>query len=482
MEIKTKNGTKNYTTVNERVKTFIKEKEGWAITTEAVFINNDACAFKCTVYDIEGRVRSTGYAQEDRSSSYINKTSYVENCVPLDTQILTRDGWKYYYQLGKDDMAWSYNMETGTNEYTEIEGINVYTDHPLVKLANSRFEFTCTPQHKWLVREQGKGRLFKVATEDLGVRQKIVTAVNIHTDPSTLGRRLGWLMCDSEINYTADGMPSTAYISQAKYADDVSELFGAGRKVMQYSENRMDCYEWVVGADEVRRILGNFGIVTYADLPKAMANAYLDDVAGCYQSMMLADGDSHGFSSTYLELVQAVQIMCARLGIATNKITSRYCKKSTKPIYTLGIKKTDGAWFSEIKVTPVPPRDVWCPTTKNGTWCARQNGFVTMTSNCETSAVGRALGFLGIGIDESISTYDEVSQAIQVQNQMEAKEKALKAKPRITRDQADNLEHWIIDTDTDANALLGYFKVKSTLELAPEQYEEAMKILKAKKR
>jgi hypothetical protein len=180
MEIKTKNGTKNYTTVNERVKTFIKEKEGWAITTEAVFINNDACAFKCTVYDTEGRVRSTGYAQEDRSSSYINKTSYVENC--------------------------------------------------------------------------------------------------------------------------------------------------------------------------------------------------------------------------------------------------------------------------------------------------------------ETSAVGRALGFLGIGIDESISTYDEVSQAIQVQNQMEAKEKALKAKPRITRDQADNLEHWIIDTGTDANALLGYFKVKSTLELAPEQYEEAMKILRAKKR
>ena len=213
-----------------------------------------------------------------------------------------------------------------------------------------------------------------------------------------------------------------------------------------------------------------------------MAKASLEDVAGCYQSMILADGDSHGFSSTYIELIQAMQIMCARLGIATNRITERHCKLSTKPIYTLGIKKTDGAWFSEIEVTPLPPRDVWCPTTANGTWCARQNGFVTMTSNCETSAVGRALGFLGIGIDESISTYDEVSQAIQVQNQMEAKEKALKAKPRITRDQADNLEHWIIDTDTDANALLGYFKVKSTLELAPEQYEEAMKILKAKKR
>lgn len=35
--------------------------------------------------------------------------------------------------------------------------------------------------------------------------------------------------------------------------------------------------------------------------------------------------------------------------------------------------------------------------------------------NCETSAVGRALGFLGIGIDTAIASYDEVSHAIEQQ-------------------------------------------------------------------
>ena len=35
--------------------------------------------------------------------------------------------------------------------------------------------------------------------------------------------------------------------------------------------------------------------------------------------------------------------------------------------------------------------------------------------NCETSAVGRALGFLGIGIDTSIASYEEVSHAIEQQ-------------------------------------------------------------------
>ena len=38
--------------------------------------------------------------------------------------------------------------------------------------------------------------------------------------------------------------------------------------------------------------------------------------------------------------------------------------------------------------------------------------------NCETSAVGRALGFLGIGIDTSIASADEVKRAIEQQEEM----------------------------------------------------------------
>lgn len=46
------------------------------------------------------------------------------------------------------------------------------------------------------------------------------------------------------------------------------------------------------------------------------------------------------------------------------------------------------------------------------------DGFVNKTShieNCETSAVGRALGFLGIGSDESISSADELANALRQQ-------------------------------------------------------------------
>ena len=48
------------------------------------------------------------------------------------------------------------------------------------------------------------------------------------------------------------------------------------------------------------------------------------------------------------------------------------------------------------------------------------SSFINKTSyieNCETSAVGRALGLFGIGIDTSIASADEVSNAVKQQEE-----------------------------------------------------------------
>jgi hypothetical protein len=60
---------------------------------------------------------------------------------------------------------------------------------------------------------------------------------------------------------------------------------------------------------------------------------------------------------------------------------------------------------------------------KNGTawlkWLKRQcNNKTSFIENCETSAIGRALGLLGIGIDTSIASAEEVTNAIANQTKM----------------------------------------------------------------
>ena len=55
-----------------------------------------------------------------------------------------------------------------------------------------------------------------------------------------------------------------------------------------------------------------------------------------------------------------------------------------------------------------------------------KNGNINRTSyieNCETSAVGRALGMCGFGIDTSIASYEEVDNAIRQQEIIEYRTK-----------------------------------------------------------
>lgn len=73
---------KDYVTINERVKCFrnCPEFDGWSIKTEILHFDKDSVVFKSTITDKDGKVLATGHAQEDRTSTMINKTSYVENC------------------------------------------------------------------------------------------------------------------------------------------------------------------------------------------------------------------------------------------------------------------------------------------------------------------------------------------------------------------------------------------------------------------
>ena len=73
---------KEYVEVNERIKYFRESGEynGWSLSSDMVHLDEGSCVIKAVITDENGMVKATGFAQEDKSSSYINKTSYVENC------------------------------------------------------------------------------------------------------------------------------------------------------------------------------------------------------------------------------------------------------------------------------------------------------------------------------------------------------------------------------------------------------------------
>ena len=71
---------KMYTEVNERIKAFRMICPNGTIETEMLSNENGVCIFKASVYDELGNLLGTGTAYEKENSTFINKTSYIENC------------------------------------------------------------------------------------------------------------------------------------------------------------------------------------------------------------------------------------------------------------------------------------------------------------------------------------------------------------------------------------------------------------------
>jgi hypothetical protein len=79
---------KDYAEVNQRIKAFRMVYPTGTIETQMVSNENGVCIFKASVFgfelDCEGRptrtLLATGTAYEKEGSTFINKTSYIENC------------------------------------------------------------------------------------------------------------------------------------------------------------------------------------------------------------------------------------------------------------------------------------------------------------------------------------------------------------------------------------------------------------------
>lgn len=109
-----------------------------------------------------------------------------------------------------------------------------------------------------------------------------------------------------------------------------------------------------------------------------------------------------------------------------------------------------------------------------GTAYEKENStFINKTSyieNCETSAIGRALGIAGFGIDTSVASAEEVQNAIANQKEDQGEKLKLMARLNELRD------------EVDYEALLNYYQVSSNAEMTIAQLKQAIKRIESKEK
>src|SRR5271167_1246156 len=142
-----------------------------------------------------------GYDQ-NRWRMHSIDTQLEQFCVPLESEILTRDGWKKYDELTVGQEVMGYNNETQRNEWTTLDGINVFQDKEVYSYGTKGFAVKCTKDHRWAVRKRyGRYRNHRWESEmralDECVKQ---TTVLVQAAPSPDGPGVPIMKVDEYLN------------------------------------------------------------------------------------------------------------------------------------------------------------------------------------------------------------------------------------------------------------------------------------------
>jgi hypothetical protein len=378
-----------------------------------------------------GAVPIEGLKGEHRSNAMMKA-----ECVPLDSEILTRGGWKSHNEVEVGEEVLAYDCASDTCRWTALMAITRYDLLPMIRMFSDKgqFEVRCTPDHSWAVQKKGyepdkrtdgsrgpKGpysnrrpdRWLLEASNIKASHRIIMAAAEVGEDESVLtpteAAILGWAVTDGTIQ--RKGSYKRVGICQSKEHnfESIRELVGAGirelvsparLRTFPASGRTYECkpqHWWYLPAQASRDLLEKAGFESRADLPVLATRLNSAARKAMLQAFMLAEGDKHLiFANTDRHILDTFQILCALEGIAVGQE-----KPKTDNCHTIRKKLTRHIAGNFLNFEPIGSTPAWCPTTEFGTWVMRQNGRVLITGN--TKAKRRVtLAICGLSfLDES---------------------------------------------------------------------------------
>lgn len=435
--MRTVQGGQQYLDVKYRL-VWLRDKEvgkpGWGISTKLIYqgmlvkgakgssdwsaakiekLSRPGVIFYTEITDETGRVIGSGHGSEtaDDFAEWIEKGE----CVPLDSQILTRQGFKYHDEVNVGEEVLAYDKDTDQCRWTPLRAITVHSSLPMARLHNTRdFTVDCTPNHSWAVLAQRSVDMERVWSNELREAQNITKNCKlIISAPGAAGgdspitpdeaAMIGWIFTDGTIQrrgaYTraaiTQSKPETVGVLHALVGGITKEWVGLPTVQTFPSGKTYAClpqHIWSFSGPDTKNLFAKAGISNDSDLPALVTRLSEPARAAMLEAMMQADGDKRGYFGKKKPFVmETFQILGTLQGRAIGK--ELMSTAGDVPLHKL--KKRRYVSGSELTLDAIDDQPAWCPTTDYGTWVMRQRGHIMITGN--TKSVGRALAAAGFG-------------------------------------------------------------------------------------
>ena len=331
------------------------------------------------------------------------------SCFPVDnTEILSKSGWKKYSDLEVGELVMTYNTSKKVNEYKPIEHIHFFENQQIVNMHNNHWQFESTADHRWYgswrrgTKDLGKHYVdtFKT-TSEINSEFNILNAAKfnggdwkITEDESAF---LGWLLSDGYLKWSdksdvtsssfgkKKGVKASIAQSKKKYYSEVKALLDGMNIPYRESVNNSGVNVFDIRPKYIRGFFDRLGIPRQNKhdivwerfiqrMPLSCLESFIDafykaDGTSAITAKSLVIGQNRG------NILEAVKLAAFLAGYKVSRGTKGFCTdvRLSKRATTTG---------QRILKEHTRKADVFCITTENSTFIARQNGVMTITGNC----------------------------------------------------------------------------------------------------
>jgi phage terminase large subunit len=356
-------------------------------------------------------------------------------CVDNKTEILTKNGWKTYDILTKNDKALTLNPTTGKSEWHKIDKVNIFNGkYEMWNIEGQSHSSFTTNNHRWLVEPRSSNRIYKrkfKTTETLALNDRILCSAECSNLPkrkiysNSFVELMAWFWTEGQI--TAGGISiwqnegdNSQRIREClkdEFGDILVGIYRKGIKrnqkgyVVERPKRDKLCHFAInhKGAKEFLKLAPNKIVSTkfVNNLTKEQLRLFVDvsiKADGC-----ITNRGTRVITQNKKERLEPLQIVCSLLGIRTT--FKGYIDSYGRQQYRLTLFKNN----SYLNIGELIKRRksykrfifegvVWCPTIKNGTWFARRNGTSYFTGNSNHPAALVAIYYYNGGyiIDEIV--------------------------------------------------------------------------------
>jgi len=321
-------------------------------------------------------------------------------CVPLDTEILTKDGWKLKDEISTSDKI--YGFQNGNIIDDEILAVNEYDfDGELIAFSNRSQEQLLTPNHRVLRLGYNDNKEKFFVDEAKGLFEtkspvNVPVAGHIDQDDYAISDDLlqlyAWILSEGSIpNQSSSDNRIVIHQSPIKNKEYCNEIEGILERLGLTYRKTFRQHGFGKGVDTYRlsrpfsRELSS--ILKKQELPMEILRKCSERQIKLFiHTYRKGDGEKKRFRIiTKDEKIQDdFQELAALVGYGT-KVAERKSTLSDNTLYIITfLTKGSGKITLTTKKKVNYKGKVWCPTTGSSYWIARRKGSVFITGNSQT--------------------------------------------------------------------------------------------------